>query len=60
MPNAVLHSAFFVLFLVNPSSVRQYGEAVFLPRVSRLRETANSRRKKQLAVIFRDIVLREN
>ena len=57
---ARLHSAFFVLFLVNPSSVRQYGEAVFLPRVSRLRETANSRRKKQLAVIFRDIVQREN
>ena len=34
---------FLVLFLVNPSSVRQYGKAVFLPRVSRLRETANSR-----------------
>ena len=34
---------FLVLLLVNPSSVRQYGEAVFLPRVSRLRETANSR-----------------
>ena len=34
---------FLVLFLANSSSVRQYGEAVFLPRVSRLRETANSR-----------------
>ena len=34
---------FLVLFLANPSSVRQYGKAVFLPRVSRLRETANSR-----------------
>ena len=33
---------FLILFLVNPSSVRQYGKAVFLPRVSRLRETANS------------------
>ena len=34
---------FLVLFLVNSSSVRQYGKAVFLPRVSCLRETANSR-----------------
>ena len=34
---------FLVLLLMNPSSVRQYGKAVFLPRVSRLRETANSR-----------------
>ena len=34
---------FLVLLLANPSSVRQYGKAVFLPRVSRLRETANSR-----------------
>ena len=34
---------FLVLLLANSSSVRQYGKAVFLPRVSRLRETANSR-----------------
>ena len=34
---------FLALFLVNSSLVRQYGKAVFLPRVSRLRETANSR-----------------
>ena len=41
---------FLVLLLVNSSSVRQYGIAVFLPRVSRLRETANSRiyQQKQL------------
>ena len=34
---------FLVALLVNSFSVRQYGKAVFLPRVSRLRETANSR-----------------
>ena len=47
---------FLVLLLVNPSVVRQYGKAVFLPRVSRLRETANSRihqQKQSLQFCFR-------
>ena len=47
---------FLILFLVNSSSVRQYGKAVFLPRVSRLRETANSRiyqQKKSLQFCVR-------
>ena len=35
---------------MNSTSVRQYGKAVFLPRESRLRETANSRFIKYFCV----------
>ena len=38
-----LASVIFLYSFMNSTSVRQYGKAVFLPRVSRLRETANSR-----------------
>ena len=55
---------FLVLFLVNPSLVRQYGKAVFLPRVSRLRETAkpynsNNERQKNTESIINPRIIPE-
>ena len=48
----ILHSVFFGILSRESPSVRQYGKAVFLPRDSRLRETANSRKQTTCSHFF--------
>ena len=49
---AKLHSVFFGILSRESPSVRQYGKAIFLPRDSRLRETANSRKQTTCSHFF--------